>query len=83
MNPQFFHKNQGITETVYFVRSDEASYEYVRHGFGTLKGHTFGLGKSQEHQMLYAQMRSFRYAAFPNAAFSKMRHHAVRMIQHF
>ena len=28
---------------------DETSYEDIRYGFGTLKVHTFNLGKSQEH----------------------------------
>ena len=32
-----------------FIRSDEASYQNVRHGFGTPKGHTFGFGKPQGH----------------------------------
>ena len=32
-----------LTENVDFIRSDEASYEDVRHGFGTPKGHTFSL----------------------------------------
>ena len=41
MNPQFFHKIPEITQIVDFVRSDEASYEDVRCGFGSLKGHTF------------------------------------------
>ena len=32
-----------LTQNVDFIRSDEASYEDVRHGFGTPKGHTFSL----------------------------------------
>ena len=32
-----------LTQNVDFIRSDEASYEDVRHGFGTPKGHNFSL----------------------------------------
>ena len=37
------------TKSVDLVRSDGRSYEDVRYGFGTPKGHTFSLRKSQEH----------------------------------
>ena len=32
-----------FSQNVDFIRSDEASYQNVRHGFGTPKGHTFSL----------------------------------------
>ena len=38
-----FHKIQEITQTIDIVRNDETSYEDVRYGFGTPKGHTFSL----------------------------------------
>ena len=44
-----FVESNTNTKSVDLVRSDETSYEDVRYGFGTPKGHTFSLGKSQEH----------------------------------
>jgi len=32
-----------LTQNVDFIKSDEASYEDIRHGFGTPKGHPFSL----------------------------------------
>ena len=32
-----------FSQSVDFIRSDEASYQNVRHGFGTPKGHTFSV----------------------------------------
>ena len=32
-----------FSQNVDFIRSDKASYQNVRHGFGTPKGHTFDL----------------------------------------
>ena len=32
-----------LTQNVDFIRSDKASYDDIRHGFGTPKGHTFSL----------------------------------------
>ena len=37
------HKSGFFTPNFDFIRSNEASYEDVRHGFGTPKGHTFSL----------------------------------------
>ena len=44
-----FVESNTNTKSVNPVRSDEGSYEDVRYGFGTPKGHTFSLWKSQEH----------------------------------
>ena len=30
-----------LTQNVDFIKSDEASYKDIRHGFGTPKGHPF------------------------------------------
>ena len=37
------------TKSVDLLRRDRTSYEDVRYGFGTPKGHIFSLVKSEEH----------------------------------
>ena len=47
---KFSTKIQEITQTVDLVRSDGTSYEDIRYGFGTSKGHTSSIGKSKDRQ---------------------------------